>query len=226
MKKAAAYCMTRNLYLAAVPSIKSLLLNSDVDTIYLIIEDDEFPVRLPKTKVINMSEQQFFQPGGPNFSQHWTYMVLMKAALFKILKEYRVLSLDVDTIIDSDISDLWDLPLNDYYLAAGREPHKSQDGFLAINAGVVMFNLKKLRDGKGDEILEAINTKHYAFNEQDAINECCQGAIYELPPEYNVHQWSIQTDKKPIITHFAGYGVREWYSFDLVQKYLETEVKK
>ena len=224
MKKVAAYCMTRNLYLAAVPSIKSLLLNSDVDTIYLIIEDDEFPVQLPKTKVINMSEQQFFQPGGPNFNQHWTYMVLMKAALFKILKEHRVLSLDVDTIIDSDISDLWDLPLNNYYLAAGREPHKSQDGFLAINAGVIMFNLKKLRDGKGDEILEAINTKHYAFNEQDAINELCQGGIYELPPEYNVHQWAVPTAKTPIITHFAGYGVSDWFHFSLAQKYADAEL--
>ena len=226
MRKAAAYCLTQNLYHAAVPSIKSLLINSDVEVVYLLIEDDEFPVQLPRTKAINVSDQPFFQLSGPNYHQRFTYMVLMRAALHRVLKEHRVLSLDYDVIVDGDISELWDLPLGKFYLAAGLEPHKTHDDFQAINAGVMLLNLKKLRDGKGDEIIEALNTKHYSFNEQDAINELCQGGILPLDPKYNVHTWSFPTDENPVIVHYAGIAEDIWSKFELPQKYASIEVTK
>ena len=45
--RVAAYCGTRNLYKDMVPAVKSLLVNSNVDKIYLLIEDDQFPYKLP-----------------------------------------------------------------------------------------------------------------------------------------------------------------------------------
>ena len=42
--KAAVYTGTKNLYKAMVPAVKSLVCNSDVDKIYLFIEDDKFPL--------------------------------------------------------------------------------------------------------------------------------------------------------------------------------------
>ena len=224
MKKAAAYCMTRNLYDVSVASIKSLLANSDVDVVYLIIEDDKFPVDLPRTKVINVSDQQFFRPDGINANTKFTYMAMMRAVLPKVLKESRVLSLDCDTIIDGDISELWELPIKDYYFAAGREPHKSIDR-LYVNAGVVMFNLAKMRKDKiPEKAIEALNTKPYAFVEQDCLNELCEGMILEMPPEYNVHYWSVKTEKPAVITHYAGH--RDWQHFDLYKKYANIEVEK
>lgn len=223
MKKAAAYCMTRNYYEAAIPSIKSLLANGKPDVIYLLIEDDEFPFKHKKIKTINVSGQKIFSPSGINYGSRFTYMAMMRAALFKVLKVDRVLSLDCDTIVDGDISELWDMPLDDYYLCAGKEPHKSHGDYLYINCGVVMFNLKKLRDGKGDEIIYALNTKPYMFLEQDCIAEHCQGGILEMPPKYNVHSWSVQTNEKPVITHYAGFS--KWSQFPLVRKYAAMEVK-
>lgn len=41
--KTAVYTGTKNLYPHMIPAIKSLLFNSDVDIIYLLIEDDVFP---------------------------------------------------------------------------------------------------------------------------------------------------------------------------------------
>ena len=226
MKKAAAYCMTRNLYEVSVPSIKSLLINGGVDIVYLIIEDDEFPVKLPRTKVINMKDQKFFTPGGMNIHSRWTYMAMMRAALAKILKESQVLSLDVDTIIDGDISELWELPLKDYYLAAGIEPHKSKDAPY-FNAGVTMFNLSKLRkDGVADKMIEALNTKPYGFIDQDCMNELCAGKILEFDPKYNCHQWAKHTVEDPVIIHYAGYGQDQWTRFTGYQKYLHAEVEK
>lgn len=208
MRKAAVYCMTRNLYEIAVPSIKSLLVNSDVDVVYLLIEDDEFPVKLPRTKVINVSGQKFFNPGGINYNSQYTYMVMMRAALSKVLKEHLVLSLDCDTFVLGDLSPLWELPIKDYYLAGGMEPDKSLNN-LYVNMGVALFNLAKLRkDGMTDRIINALNRTPYAFVEQDCINEHCAGKILEFPPEYNVHTWAKQTDKEPVIIHYAG--LRDW----------------
>jgi hypothetical protein len=54
--KAAVYCGTRNLYPDMITAAKSLLLHSDVDKIYFLTEDDNFPLILPpKTKNINIS---------------------------------------------------------------------------------------------------------------------------------------------------------------------------
>lgn len=217
--------MTRNLYRLAVPSIKSLLKNSDVDTIYLLIEDDVFPFDLPKIKVINVSDQKYILQSSPNYyGTRWTYMVMMRACLCKYIEAERCLSLDVDTIVDGNISCLWDLPIDDYYLAGGREPEKSHED-IYVNMGVVMFNLGKLRrDGKADEIIEALNTKSFRFAEQDAFNKFCRGKIYEFPPEYNVHYWAVKTDKKPIVHHFAGIRSCDWALKAIVQYYDTMEV--
>ena len=217
--------MTRNLYREALPSIKSLLANSDVDEIYLLIEDDEFPYDLPKLKVINVSNQKYIKPESPNYyGTPWTYMAMMKATLPKYIKANRCLVLDVDTIVDGDISELWTLPIDDYYLAGGREPDKSH-GAIYVNMGVAMLNLKKLKkDGMDDKIINALNTRLFGFMEQDAINELCKGKIYEFDPKYNVHFWSVPISDKPVITHYAGLKVSDWFGRALVQKYDSMEV--
>jgi hypothetical protein len=45
--KVAVYAGTRNIYKDMLPSVKSLLIHSDVDKIYFLIEDDIFPYELP-----------------------------------------------------------------------------------------------------------------------------------------------------------------------------------
>ena len=45
--KIAIYSGTKNVYKNMIPSMKSLLLYSDVDKIYFLIEDDIFPYELP-----------------------------------------------------------------------------------------------------------------------------------------------------------------------------------
>ena len=224
-KKYSAYCMTRNLYDIAVVSIKSLLVNSNVDTIYLLIEDDKYPYDLPKIKVINVSDQKFFDPDGPNYKSQWSYMTLMRLALFKILKVNKVLSLDIDTIVDGDINHLWDIPMDDYYVMGGREPFKSKE-HLYINSGVAMQNLKKLRDGTGDKLIEIANSTYYPFPDQDILNAVCQDHILEFEPKYNSHPWNDDPALKDhwVIKHFAT--IKNWSNHPLYDKYDNiTEIK-
>ena len=223
--KAAVYCGTRNVYQDMVIAVNSLLSNTKVDRVYLLTEDDEFPYSMPaNVHTINVSGQTYFDRGGINYHNGWTWMVLMRCALHRVLPELdRVLSLDTDTIVDADISELWDLDLDGYYLAAAKEPYKTnQQGRLYINAGVMMQNLKMLRDGKGDELIHALNTKIYGFCDQDCINEYCQGHILEIPSAYNVNNFTEYTST-PKIIHYAGINSKRWRMYPLVQQYKRNE---
>lgn len=222
--KAACYCGTRNLYEDMVPSVKSLLLHSDVDKVYLLIEDDAFPYELPScVECINVSGQTWFRHDGPNYQSRWTYMVLMRAALHRVFPNLdKVLSLDVDTIVAKDISDIWNLPVDDYWLAAAKEPFKSAAyRKLYVNCGVMLMNLKKLRgDGKGDELINALNTTKYDYNEQDCIAQLCQGGILELSSDYNANNFTVPT-VTPKIMHFAA--LQNWQKQPLVEEYRKVE---
>lgn len=204
--KVAIYTGTRNLYNHMIPAIKSLIMNSDVDKIYVGIEDESFPYELPDLcEVIDLSKQTFFPKDGANANSRFTYMAMMRVALSKILPEDldRVLSIDVDTIVQDDISDLWDLPIDDYYFAASHEWHRQEEGFLYCNVGVSLFNLKKMRDGKTDELIHVLNKIKLEFLEQDALNMLCQGYIYDMPSEYNSNYYT-EPCKNPKIIHHIG----------------------
>ena len=219
--RTAVYTGTRNLYEYMIASAKSLLTHSNVEQIYFLIEDDKFPYELPpRTKTINVSNQTYFKKDGPNYHSEFTYMALIRIALGKILPdEDKVLSLDVDTIVNENISELWDLDISNYYFAAAKQPTKCTANYMDINAGVMLINLKKLReDKKDDEIIHYINTTYEVFPEQNAIGKLCQGYLLEIPADYN---YNDSTDYKHAhsrkISHFAG--VHEWQKYLIFNKY-------
>lgn len=231
--KVAAYTGTRNLYRDMTPAVTSLLLNSDVDKVYLLIEDDEFPVKMPdKVEAINVSKQTYFRKDGPNMGSKFTYMAMMRATYALMFPQYdKILSLDVDTIIDKDISELWDIDLGDNYFAAVSEPDRCSGGkyyFSPVytNIGVAMYNLKKLRsDNLLNNVIMNLNYKYYQFLEQDCFNEFCQGHILELPNMYNCTNYCVYPFTgwcdDPKIIHYAGlklYGHLPYF-----EKYRQRE---
>lgn len=217
--KAAVYCGTRNLYPDMVVAAKSLSRNTNIDEIYFLIEDPEFPYPLPDyVKCINVADQTYFRKNGPNVYKLWTWMVLMRAALSKYFPEHdRILSLDVDTIVEKSIDELWDLDLTAYYLAGVPEPKKSKSGIPYVNLGVCLFNLKMLRETHmDDQVIQFLNTKRYAFAEQDCINQNCFDKILTLPSMYNKNDFT-EPCSAPKIWHFACD--RSWNKKPLYQKY-------
>ena len=217
--RAACYCATRNLYGALEPSVKSLLANSDVERVYILAEDDVLPIPLPAcVEIVNVGAQTWFPPGGANYNNGWTWMVLMRAALHRVFPDLdRILSLDVDTIVTQDVSGLWRLPLDAFWLAGAREPRKSWGEHLYVNCGVLMLNLRRLREtGKGDELIEALNRTHFLYNEQDCIASRCQGGILEIPSKYNANDFTLPTAERRIV-HFAA--ISNWQSQPLVAEW-------
>lgn len=216
--RAVVYTGTRNLYEAMIPALKSLLINADVDRVFLLIEDDVFPYPLPKiVTTINVSGQQFFRPIGPNFRTHWTWMTLMRCALARILPEDldRVLYLDVDTLV-LGLADLWDIDLGDCLVAGVPEPQKSQDR-LYVNAGVLLFNLKQIRLEHADgALIAALDTKPFAYPDQDALNLVWQDRILAISSCWNENDFTARC-RSPRILHYAA--IRNWTELPIVDWY-------
>ena len=209
------YTGTRNVYQDMETACKSLLYHDAADKVLFLIEDDAFPTPLPdKIECRNVSGQTFFRHDGPNFSSHWTYMTLMKAAVpFIDGISGKVLVLDVDTIICDDLSGLRALPTKPLYLA--REIYNTE----YFNSGVMLMDTDdaSLRDDMRT-VIHQLNTKDYMFNEQDAINEVMAGRIAQLPPEYNVSHWTVKPDTGFVaIEHYAGMNF--WRAEPLYKKY-------
>lgn len=214
MKRCVVYCMTRNLYRMVIPSLKSLLAQNQIDKVYLLIEDDDTGFWLPDcVECINVSEQEWFPKNGANYNCRWTYMALMRIALCYVLPDVdKILSLDLDTIINGDLSELWELPMDDKYIAGSIEKYLTeQKGFNYINFGVCLMNLAKFRDGMADRIISLLNKKQYLYPEQDCANEeIPEDGKLIIGEEYNFSIFSGNAMRIPKIIHFAAFGAERF----------------
>ena len=219
MKKTIVYSGTRNLYDNMAVCANSALMNSGADEIVLLIEDDTFPHDLgDKVRAINVSGQKYFREDGANYNCEWTYMMLMKCALSKVFpKKDKVLVLDCDTLVEHDLTGLWDLDMTGYYYAAVPQTRttypfpydRMPKDFVYINAGCLFCNLKELRkDRKDNDIIDAINTNKYRWVEQDCISELCQGHILTLPSRYNQCDF---TDTDHFATYIRHFAANKWW---------------
>lgn len=211
MRKVVVYAGTRNVYGMMAVAAKSLLWNTPIDAVWFLIEDDEFPEKLPeKVHVMNVKGQQIFPESGPNYSTKWTYMSLLRCALAKLFpEEDLILWLDVDTIVDADISRLFCADLTTNCLAGCPEPAKSLGIFRYVNAGVLLFNLDLIRRlGKDDEMIRLINGRKMSYPDQDAINLLFQGYITQISGDWNASDWTERGATRKII-HYAAKAGRE-----------------
>lgn len=225
MTRAAVYTGTRNLYGGMIAASKSLIANSDVEEVWLLIEDEEFPVEMPDivhTMDISEKWKEFYDPKGPNMLSEFTYMAMIRPCFCFLLPHLdKVLSLDVDTMVRKDVSELWRYDLDGYYWAGVSEPHHNRDGIISINAGVTLMNLEMLRDGRAEIIRDCLDVHHLHFVDQDAMTCLCQGRILELPKKYNGTKWcGLHDGPEVAIKHYAGE--KGWYSYREPVKWYNT----
>lgn len=112
----------------------------------------------------------------------------------------RCLYLDVDTLVMTDLTDMYERNLEDSYLmgvlAAGYQEdenykcHKAKilgipnmDTYL--NSGVLVFNLARMRQDNLEARFDQLLAEEFPDHDQDILNAACYGAIKLLPPEYN-----------------------------------------
>lgn len=151
----------------------------------------------------------------------------------------KILYLDCDMIIDSDITDLYNVDINGYPIAMSLDETFFDDEkyqrldydkkYLYQNAGVALFNIKYWRDNNiVEKCFEYIsnNADKIIFHDQDTLNALLHKEIKQLPIKYNLQTGFLYNAYKknykneiddimeaamsPIIIHYTGPG-KPWF---------------
>jgi lipopolysaccharide biosynthesis glycosyltransferase len=158
-----------------------------------------------------------------NVDNRFTRFTLYRLAIPHVINEDRLLYLDADTLVVGDLSELYNQDLDGYY-AAGCEDtgiggaHKAKIGGAAedhyINAGVILFNLKKIKeDGVSKDWVNLSNKRHFPAHDQDIIYLTLRPKFKILDPKYNCSLSTSLSVDNPIIYHFAGVkDKKNWVS--------------
>lgn len=159
------------------------------------------------------------------------------SAFFSIGKFYRLLTpqllsddiekiiyLDADIIVNLDISELWNVPIDDDPIAAVPESENGvnvtlyvrscNEGVVApndyFNSGVVVLNLKHIRqnemDNLRDKIIFRANHPEYLLCDQEILNYCFSTNYLRLPNRFNLFvresRWRNEFETENRILHY------------------------
>ncbi|WP_029179510.1 glycosyltransferase family 8 protein [Streptococcus suis] len=133
----------------------------------------------------------------------------------------RILYLDSDILAQKDLQPLWETPLDGAYMAAVSEP-PSEGGFdyrrsigmtdptYYFNSGVLLMDLKKIREDKIESLLfecgHTIKDK-IRLQDQDIINVALEGKIKSLDPIYNYgymeRQANLRKEADIVLNHYS-----------------------
>lgn len=179
----------------------------------------------------------------PGFSiggnvKKWNPIMYIKLFLPSLLPSTidRVLFLDADLIINTDIKDLYEMDLSKCIIAAAedwkysyfhKERLKLQPEAYYINSGVMMVNLSQWRKLNQQSPIKQfmINNKDYIINDQDAFALYFQNKIQYISQKWNATTYYFERKprvydkylpivndirKNPYIIHFCE-PIKPWY---------------
>lgn len=127
----------------------------------------------------------------------------LRLVLHRLLpQEDKVLYVDADVLFQDSLKALWEIPLENYVLAAVKGAVNLQDKWewnsdrpywhylegmkgRYINAGVTLLNLDQIRRRNLEEQWNKWAGERLYYQDQDILNLTCQNAVYELSPRYN-----------------------------------------
>ncbi len=175
------------------------------------LESESFIISI--NRVENDRYASFESMGGGKFPP----ASLMRLDLALLLPELdKVLYLDGDVVVLKDLTELYQTDLGDNLIAGvrsvleGKAYLRDFPGEVNINAGVMVLNLKQLREeGYCEKFYNArLNAPpHWRLQDQDVINYCCAHRIKPILPKYNGLAQAFQSMTKDNMDEFnALYG--------------------
>ena len=132
-----------------------------------------------------------------------TLTIYFRLFIPEMFKEYdKGIYIDSDVVLTTDIANLFDTDIGDNYIGACHDMSIADYKDIVlytekavgvkkneyINSGVLLMNMKKMREDKFEEhFLDLLNTYHFdsIAPDQDYINAMCNGKIYYLDPRWD-----------------------------------------
>ncbi len=240
-----------NYILPTKVAIRSIIRNADKNTygtIYIICdfavsqqnEFTELATDKIRVNIIFVTDEMRMEYVKEH--EHVTVSALYKFMLPEILPMLdKVLYLDVDILVNDDLQKLFDVDIEEFYLAAVEDMAvvKRHDKTISngkyFNSGVMLLNLKMLREENMAEKLidERMRDKDMRFMDQTVLNRILGKKVRYLPLKYNciTNFFVYFTNKevagfygdsalenadalnKNVIKHFAGTK-KPWNTFE------------
>lgn len=227
--------------------LESMFLNNKVENLYLMSEKlseanltvvrnlcDEYEVNV--TYIDMLPFEQTHLTSKKNIDTRFTKYTLYRLAVPDFVPHDRVLYLDADTLVTGDINEFYNIDLGDNFIAGCldtgiTDEHKigigGPVGQPYINAGVILMDLKKLREeNMTRKWISMMNKTHYPAHDQDIIFLTCAGRIKLVGPEYNCSvstSIDIPNDQVKIV-HYAGDKRLNWvYPLPKAELWSEAE---
>lgn len=148
------------------------------------------------------------------------------------LKQYdKCIYLDGDTICCNDILELYNIDLEDNFIAASKgaiinfnklsvaEILDIPDATDYINAGVLVMNLELMRKKNMVEKFIEHSEKRYPCQDQDVLNKCCYGKIKLLAMKNNVYCNVFSAPKSIVEQRFNDVEIEEALSAPVIIHY-------
>lgn len=192
------YIMTMDV--SHIKSTYTPISDSRIDFLSEVVKEYGKNNKVIKLDVTDLYKKEF--GGCPNESAYCSPYTLLRI-LIDLLPDIpdKMLYLDIDILFNRDISLLYDIDLGDYEYAAARDHYgKYILNHNYINAGVLLFNLKKMRETKLlEKARELLKTRKLVFADQSAIYRSTTKKMM-LPQRYNDQKF---LHKHTIIRHFS-----------------------
>ena len=248
-----AMCLDNNYTLPTIVAMTSMLENVKEGTeykYYILVPGDFTDEN--KQKILSLKEKYKSKQFEINFinmkdefktakQSLWGAAAYYRLRLPSMLGQYgKCIYLDGDTIVNKDLSELYNIDLEDNYVGGIRDfgmnserakdfGMKSVDKY--INSGVLLMNLKKLRDDRLEDKFKWFvenNKEKLLYTDQDTLNVCCFDKIKILPLKYNFMEIFIaETNclhfyRQPqsneafnnlVVIHYAS-NQKPWKNFD------------
>ena len=157
------------------------------------------------SKVTVVDETELYKeemPRNINKKTHYTPYIFLRLLCDKLEgMPDKILYLDCDLVFYGNVEELYNIDMKDYEIAAARD-------FIGrlwidvdyLNSGVVLMNLKKLRETKGlEKSVQMCITKKMMLPDQTALNRCCKSKLI-LEDRFNEQD---RRKPKTVIRHFS-----------------------
>lgn len=150
-----------------------------------------------------------------------TVSTYLRLLLHRVLpQKERIIYADVDVLFQDSLREIWETDISHHLLAGVKGANNLQSTWRVykeysyadeleglqgkyINAGVLLMNLKALREGNPDEQWIQMSGKNYFYQDQDILNITCKEKIRFLDIRYNVQ---THLEKKDI-ADYAKEGI-------------------
>ena len=179
--------------------IFSLLCSSDFNEFSSTIFKSLFKEFSRNVEIIlyNMGNH-FINRSTPHYPQAAYYRILCPL----IIDSDRIIHLDGDTLTFSDLNEMYNLDFNDNYILGNYDVISNGIDYLGIksniyiNSGVILLNLKKIReDNKSLELINITYSKtKLQKDDQTLLNYVFYPKIGRLPSRYGVWNFADRSD--------------------------------